>query len=59
MHGRLMEDAARFGYKRVCLETAPFMKSAHRIYESAGFIDRAPYLETEVSQAFHSGWRFM
>ena len=59
MLSRLMDGAARFGYRRVCLETAPFMKSAHRIYEAAGFIDREPYLEAEVPQAFHSRCRFM
>ena len=59
MLSRLMDDAARFGYRRVCRETAPFMKSAHRICEAAGFIDREPYLEAEVPQAFQSRWRFM
>ena len=56
---RLLADAAAFGYKRVYLETAPFMKSAHRIYEAAGFTDRAPYLDAEVPEAFHARWRFM
>jgi len=39
---RLMNDAARFAYQRVCLETAPFMTTAHRIYKAAGFVDRQP-----------------
>ncbi|HET9397146.1 MAG TPA: GNAT family N-acetyltransferase [Nitrospiraceae bacterium] len=56
---RLMQDAARFGYKRVCLETAPFMKTAHRIYEAAGFVDRQPYPAAEVPEIFHRDWRFM
>jgi GNAT superfamily N-acetyltransferase len=29
--GRLLDDAVAFGYKRVRLESAPFMKSAHCI----------------------------
>jgi len=57
--GRLLDDAAAFGYKRVYLETAPFMKSAQRIYEAAGFIDRPPYPDAEVPEAFHERWRFM
>jgi GNAT superfamily N-acetyltransferase len=56
---RLLDDAAAFGYKRVYLESAPFMKSAHRIYEAAGFVDRAPYPEAEVPESFHERWRFM
>ena len=56
---RLLDDATAFGYKRVYLETAPFMKSAHRIYEAAGFVDRAPYPEAEVPEAFFEHWRFM
>ena len=35
------------------------MKSAHRIYEAAGFTDREPYLDAEVPEAFHARWRFM
>ncbi len=57
--GRLLDDAVAFGYTRVRLESAPFMKSAHRIYEAAGFADRAPYPEAEVPEAFHKHWRFM
>lgn len=56
---RLMQDAARFGYKRVCLESAPFMKTAQRIYEAAGFVDRQPYPEAEVPEVFLKDWRFM
>jgi GNAT superfamily N-acetyltransferase len=56
---RLLSDAVAFGYERACLESAPFMKSAHRVYETAGFIDRQPYVEAEVPSAFHSRWRFM
>jgi GNAT superfamily N-acetyltransferase len=40
---RLLNDARDFGYKKVLLDTGPFMKSAHRIYEAAGFLDRGAY----------------
>jgi GNAT superfamily N-acetyltransferase len=56
---RLLHDAAAFGYKRVYLESAPFMTSAHRLYEAAGFTDRPPYLGAEVPEAFYERWRFM
>jgi hypothetical protein len=35
------------------------MKSAHRIYEAAGFVDREPYPNAEVPEVFHKCWRFM
>jgi GNAT superfamily N-acetyltransferase len=45
---RLLEDAKSFGYQRVCLESGPFMKSAHRLYERNGFRD-CPYLRRSGS----------
>lgn len=56
---RLLADAAAFGYERVCLDSGPFMTSAHRLYERYGFTDRPPYDGVEVSPEFHAGWRFM
>jgi GNAT superfamily N-acetyltransferase len=56
---RLLADAQAFGYERVCLDSAPFMKAAHGIYEGAGFTDRLPYESTEVPVEFHGRWRFM
>lgn len=56
---RLLADAKNFGYQRVCLESGPFMKSAHRIYERKGFTDCPAYEGVEVPPAFHDQWRFM
>ena len=56
---RLMADARAYGYPEAVLETGPFMTSAHRIYEAAGFVDIAPYAEAEVPQPLHHDWRFM
>jgi GNAT superfamily N-acetyltransferase len=56
---RLLDDARTFGYDHVYLDTGPFMKSAHRIYENAGFVDRGPYEGVEVPVEFHHLWRFM
>lgn len=56
---RLLADAKVFKYNRVRLDTAPFMKSAHRIYESHGFVDIGPYQGVEVPESMHPVWRFM
>lgn len=56
---RLCGDAQAFGYRRACLDTAPFMQSAHRIYEACGFSDCVAYEGAEVPPEFHSRWRFM
>lgn len=59
MLNRLISDATRFGYKAALLDSGPFMKSAHKVYERCGFLDCASYEEAEVPPEFHSGWRFM
>jgi ribosomal protein S18 acetylase RimI-like enzyme len=56
---RLLADAREFGYRNICLDTAPFMQSAQRLYEAAGFVDRQPYEGVEVPPVLHSAWRFM
>lgn len=56
---RLLADAKTFGYATVRLDTAPFMQSAHRIYEAHGFVDIAPYAGGEVPVEFHDRWRFL
>jgi GNAT superfamily N-acetyltransferase len=59
MLDRLLADAGAFGFERVCLDTAPFMTSAHRLYEENGFSDCAAYEGVEVPSEFHGRWRFM
>jgi GNAT superfamily N-acetyltransferase len=56
---RLVRDAQSFGYDELVLDTGPFMTSAHRLYEAAGFADIQPYAEAEVPEALHRDWRFM
>ena len=56
---RLLADARAFGYREVWLDSAPFMASAHRLYEAAGFTDCSPYPETEVPPQLRDRWRFM
>lgn len=59
MLDRLLGDAKRFGYQSIRLDTALFMKSAHRLYERNGFTDCPAYEGVEVPAAFHDQWRFM
>lgn len=56
---RLLTDAKGFGYRRACLDTALFMKAAHRLYEDHDFVDCPAYDGVEVPSAFHTRWRFM
>ncbi len=56
---RILADAVAFGYQRACLDTGLFMQSAHRLYESHGFVDCAPYEGVETPPQFHARWRFM
>jgi GNAT superfamily N-acetyltransferase len=55
----LLDDARAFGYECVKLDTAPFMHTAHKLYQGLGFVDCAPYEETEVPESFRPSWRFM
>jgi GNAT superfamily N-acetyltransferase len=56
---QLLGDAREIGYRRVLLETAPFMTAAHRLYRSVGFREREPFLESEVPAEFHELLVFM
>lgn len=57
--GRLLVDARAFGYQGVRLDSAPFMTSAHALYQAHGFGDCPPYAGSEVPSEFHARWRFM
>ena len=59
MLNRLLADASAFGYQRVCLDTAPFMKAAQQLYLANGFSDCVRYEGVEVPSQFHGRWRFM
>ena len=55
---RLLADARAFGYRRVRLDTLPFMGTAQSLYEAMGFVDCAPY-PVEMPEAFRSRIRYM
>lgn len=56
---RLIDDARAFGYRRVILDTAPFMHAAQRLYLREGFVPIAAYPESEIPGVLHAVWRFM
>lgn len=55
----LLSEARSAGHRHACLDSAPFMQPAHRLYAALGFVDRAPYPGTEAPAEFHDRWRFM
>lgn len=56
---KLMADAVSLGYETLKLDTGMFMESAHRIYESLGFLDCEAYVGAEPPQELRPYWRFM
>ena len=55
----LVKEARQIGYRKLRLDVGPYAKSAQSLYRSAGFLDIAPYPESEVPAEFHSHWQFM
>ena len=45
---RLIAEARTIGYSTMLLDTLPRMHSAIRLYESLGFIRRAPYYQSPI-----------
>jgi GNAT superfamily N-acetyltransferase len=55
----LLEDARAADYQQVRLDSLRFMHAAHALYRSAGFVERAPYAESEIPPEFWPHWLFM
>jgi len=53
---RLMHDARTYGYRTMCLETATFMRAAHKLYELLHFRIRAPYRSIPARHAKATMW---
>lgn len=59
MLDRLMSVAEAAGYGSVRLDSPLFMTAAHALYRSRGFMDIAPYPESEIPDRYKSHWVFM
>lgn len=47
---RLIGEAREAGYRSMLLDTLPPMQAAIRLYESAGFVRRASYYDTPITE---------
>jgi ribosomal protein S18 acetylase RimI-like enzyme len=47
-------EAARLGYREICLDTLPSMTEAQALYARLGFVETAPYYVTPIA-----GTRFL
>jgi GNAT superfamily N-acetyltransferase len=56
---KLITLAKEYGYHSIYLDSGSFMKDAHRLYRSLGFVDRAPYIESEIPPELTPYWVFM
>ncbi|MHA1932922.1 MAG: GNAT family N-acetyltransferase [Promethearchaeota archaeon] len=61
---KLIDEAKDCGYSKVRLDTGPFMKEAHELYNSFGFRNIQPYPESEVlgeeiPKEITENWLFM
>jgi ribosomal protein S18 acetylase RimI-like enzyme len=56
---QLLEEARQIGYERVRLDSARFMKEAHKLYRSAGFREIEAYEGSEIPKEFQDHWIFM
>ena len=59
MLDRLMSAAEAAGYALLRLDSPLFMTAAHALYRSRGFVDIAPYAESEIPDRYKSHWVFM
>jgi GNAT superfamily N-acetyltransferase len=46
----IIREANQIGYTTMCLDTLPALTAATRLYESVGFVCRAPYYETPLAE---------
>jgi putative acetyltransferase len=52
---RVIAEALKIGYRRICLDTLPSMVRAQRIYERLGFVDIEPYRPNPIVGARYLG----
>jgi GNAT superfamily N-acetyltransferase len=56
---RLIDDAQQIGYQRIRLDSARFMREAHQLYQSIGFMEIEAYEGSEIPIEFQKNWIFM
>jgi GNAT superfamily N-acetyltransferase len=56
---RLITAADAAGYERIRLDSPDFMAAAHALYRAHGFVDIAPYPESEIPDRYKEHWVFM
>jgi GNAT superfamily N-acetyltransferase len=55
---QLLAEAERMRARTVRLDTCRFMSDAQRLYRSRGFVERAPYAESEIPAHLQQYWMF-
>jgi GNAT superfamily N-acetyltransferase len=56
---RLLEEASQIGYKKIRLDSAPFMTEAQNLYRTTGFTEIDAYEGNKVPKELHVHWIFM
>jgi GNAT superfamily N-acetyltransferase len=56
---QLLQKAKEFGYHAIYLDSARFMRAAHNLYRSSGFVECEEYPETEILPQARSYWLCM
>ncbi len=56
---QLIQISKEIGYSTILLDSAQFMKAAHPLYRSVGFLEVEPYPEAEMPDDFHKHMVFM
>lgn len=56
---KLTDEAVQIGYTALRLDSARFMKEAHKLYRSMGFTEIESYEGSEIPEEFRSFWIFM
>jgi GNAT superfamily N-acetyltransferase len=56
---RAIDEAGAAGYERIRLDTPEFTTAAHHLYRANGFVEIAPYPESEIPDERKVHWRFL
>ena len=56
---KLVDKAEELDYSKIRLDSTKFMKKAHHLYQSFGFVEIEPYEESEIPEEIRNYWIFM